>query len=291
MRARSWAFTCNNYSGLLDIPSTATYMVYQEEMGDSGTPHLQGTVCYSTLKTMQQVKDDLDCDCHLTKVRDLAASIKYCIKDEGRLGGPYIFGDEPVQGKRNDLLAVKESIDAGATTTQLWDEHFSNMIRYHKSFDVYKQVKLNTTVRSFKTKVLLIVGPAGMQKSTLANILAHHFSPTVYTIGESRSSGLYFDGYIGQDCVILDEMDGTRMKPTLFNLLCDENAASVPQLGKPDVNWAPHVLIICSNYLPRYWWKKRNAEQVKQTTRRIDWTVGRFRPCPYCPGLCAFHHP
>lgn len=237
---------------------------------------------YSSLKSMAQVQYDLtanaDDHCHLSIARDIKRSIAYCQKEEGRIGGPYVFGDPPQQGKRTDLILVKQAVDKGASVPQLWEDHFSNMIRYHRGVTLYTQVKRNYTKRTWKTKVLLFVGPAGMQKSTLANVLAPYFGSSVYSVPESKASGIYFDGYIGQDVVILDEMDGKRMQPTMFNLIADQFSASVPQCGNPDVNWAPRVLIVISNYLPKYWWRKRSAEQIKQTTRRIDWIVSRFRP-------------
>lgn len=274
MRVRSWCFTENNYEGLPDMPSLATYLVYQEEVGEEFTPHLQGFVHYSQPRSLAQMRLDFP-GSHLSPARDVAGSIAYCQKEEGRLGGPYLFGTPPGQGVRTDLMNVKRSIDEGASDEKLWEEHFSNMVRYNKGINMYKSIKHNSIQRTWKTRTLLICGPAGKQKSTLASLLAPYLGSSVYYVPESKASGIYFDGYDGQEVVILDEMDGNRMKPTLFNLIADKFSATVPVTARPAVNWCPRVLIVISNYHPAFWWKKRSVDQQKQTTRRIDLVIPR----------------
>jgi len=196
----------------------------------------------------------------------------YCGKD----GAPYMFGEPQSPGTRTDVLAVKEDQDNGMPLVDLWENHYAFMIRSHKAAAVY--ASLRSPVRKWKTKCMLLVGPSNMQKSALATILAPYFGNSTYRIPAKKGSGLYFDGYIGQEVAILDEMDGNRMTPTDFNQLVDEYEHSVPIHGGANTNWCPRVLIITSNYLPRYWWKNRNAAQVFQTTRRIEWTVPRLLP-------------
>lgn len=172
---------------------------------------------------------------------------------------------------------MKRAIDEGVSDQTLWEEHFSNMTRYHNAFKEYKRIK--APKRNWKTKVFLIIGPPGKGKSTIAKLLARYISPgSTYVVPESKQSGLYFDGYDGEECVILDEMDGTRMKPTLFNLIADEHEASVPTTGRAAVAWYPRYLFVISNYAPKYWWKKRSNAQLLQTTRRIDCTFKLLNP-------------
>ena len=55
-RHRSWVWTLNNYvAGSLEairgrLLEHATYIAFQPERGASGTPHLQGVVCFKNAR-------------------------------------------------------------------------------------------------------------------------------------------------------------------------------------------------------------------------------------------------
>jgi len=281
MRKRAWCFTLNNYDGLLDWDefqaAGATYLSYQEEVGlQNGVEHLQGFIYFNTLKSGAQVQELLPGSWH-EPAKKLEQATKYTQKTESRVGGPYIFGELPAQGRRTDLQTVKASIDSGATTNQLWEEHFEKMVLYHKSFNAYKAVKL--PVRDWVTINILLVGPPGRGKTQTAWCIARGLGSDIFLISEAKGSGLYFDGYQGESIVILDEMDGGRMKPTSFNGLVDRYPYKVPVHGAPNISWAPKYIIITSNYLPKYWWSNRTRTQLNQTLRRIHLTFN------FCDGF------
>lgn len=141
------------------------------------------------------------------------------------------------------------------------------MMRYGKSIIDYKRRK--TPKRNFKTKVFLFIGPAGTGKSTLMKTLGAYLG-TVYRAPAKKGSGAYYDDYDGEEVTIIDEFDGDRMKPTTFNELADEHEFVLPVHGSAGHQFISKYLFIGSNYLPRQWWKNRNASQLRQTTRRID---------------------
>lgn len=74
-RSKSWCFTLNNYSSSaeLDIQILARqdpsiyYLIYGREIGDSGTPHLQGFVRFKTKRTFGVVQSLLPWGTHLEK--------------------------------------------------------------------------------------------------------------------------------------------------------------------------------------------------------------------------------
>lgn len=113
---KHWAYTLNNYSDndvqRLSLPITgASYHVFGFETGESGTPHLQGHVSFTSKKRLGQVKSCLGSETvHAGVCRSVPASILYCKK-----GGDYReFGDSPAgPGQRNDLEAFKESVKSG----------------------------------------------------------------------------------------------------------------------------------------------------------------------------------
>lgn len=58
-RARAWCFTLNNYTSLHETllkQLDYRYLVYGREVGESGTPHLQGYIFFPQRKTLQVVR-------------------------------------------------------------------------------------------------------------------------------------------------------------------------------------------------------------------------------------------
>ena len=84
-RGKYWSFTLNNYTdedvARLSEPITdVDYIIFGREVGDSGTPHLQGTVCFSVRKRLNQLIALLG-QVHFSLTRQLNESIEYCKKD------------------------------------------------------------------------------------------------------------------------------------------------------------------------------------------------------------------
>lgn len=89
-RSRSWVFTTNNYTEadclrldrLFSTDDIISYLVYGREIGESGTPHLQGMIVFKKRKTFHVVRDVLPFGSHVEKMRGtpLDAS-NYCKKD------------------------------------------------------------------------------------------------------------------------------------------------------------------------------------------------------------------
>lgn len=58
---------------------------FQRERGESGTEHIQGCVRFTNARTLKQVRD-LFVKCHVEVCKDWKAAVKYCSKDETRIG-------------------------------------------------------------------------------------------------------------------------------------------------------------------------------------------------------------
>lgn len=90
-RSRNWAFTLNNYTEL-EIDAITRFSkckyLFQEETGESGTPHLQGTLQFKDAKTLSKLKKLLP-RAHLEICQDLKASLRYCCKEDSRTGEIY----------------------------------------------------------------------------------------------------------------------------------------------------------------------------------------------------------
>jgi len=247
------------------------YCIYSLELGENGTHHFQGYLelngvhRYTALHKMpglERARFDV-------RRGSQADAIKYCSKtlDPSYLEGPFEWGVPARQGQRSDLLEIQIKLDNGQNLKRLAADHFGSFIRYGKSFKEYKRQR--TVPRNFKTRCFLFVGPPGKGKSTLMKLIAARLG-TVYKVPQKKGSGLYFDDYDGEDVMILDEMNGNKMSPEDFNSLVDEHEHILTVHGGAGHQMVSKYMFIGSNYAPQFWWKKRNASQVYQTTRRID---------------------
>lgn len=138
-RAKNWCFTLNNYTPadldrLSELPEGVTYLIYGKEIGESGTPHLQGTVCFQSRKRLPQVIAVLG-QCHCSITRYLNESITYCKKE-----GDFIeLGDVPNEsGHRSDLEAFKNTVKSGVyALEELREQHSAVCARYPRFVNDY----------------------------------------------------------------------------------------------------------------------------------------------------------
>lgn len=110
-RSNNWCFTLNNYNDesqqkVRDLGAGAEYLVFGRELGDSGTPHLQGFIRFRNRLRFDQVAK-LVPGAHLSVARNVQKAAEYCRKD----GDFEEFGALPVrgQGKRSDLDDFKKA--------------------------------------------------------------------------------------------------------------------------------------------------------------------------------------
>jgi hypothetical protein len=100
---------------------------------------------------------------------------------------------------------VKETIDAGATIKEVWEDHFPQMVRYNKNLTQYHSMM--TSARTWKMEIYIYVGPTETGKTRTAYDL---YGQDLYSLPQSKGSGTYWDGYHGQETVLIDEMYGNR---------------------------------------------------------------------------------
>lgn len=94
-----WCFTYNNYhieqiEHLEQVlRHECAWYIFQEEVGDSGTPHLQGTLKLKCKKRLTQLKR-IEKEIHWEPTKYIKPSILYCTKIESRSGPVRAFGIE-----------------------------------------------------------------------------------------------------------------------------------------------------------------------------------------------------
>jgi len=295
-RVRNICFTVNgDLIPLLDFQHPTwqhvKFCVYQREHANH--EHFQGYLELSSAKTYSALHnlEGLE-EAHFEKRHGSAKqAAHYCMKPvEGcdcqhcraevetptKLEGPWIFGEMSHQGQRADLLEIKREIDKGTSLKRIAQdpEFFPTWIKMPKNFETYKRI--STPPRDHKPLVILFIGPSGTGKTRTACQLARQLGE--YYLVPPKSTGFWCDDYSQQPTFIIDEMDGHRMAPTFFNQLVDWEPMNLPSHGSAGHQFNSKYLFITTNYHPKYWWRKRSPDQVKQTMRRIDLIIKMIPP-------------
>lgn len=256
--ARHWCFTLNNPSeDEVLVPQSweadsYRYLVYQLEEGENKTKHLQGYVSLPKAIRFGSFKKWFPGErAHIEVAKGSAKqNQKYCTKQEGRLDGPWEFGVLPESGKRSDLLAVKEMLDNGCTFAEISQEKFPCFIRYHRSFKEYLLV--NAPQHNDAKEIHVFWGPSGSGKSRTC----WERWPNAYWKTQNSGEMQFFDGYINQSTLVIDEFFGW-IKWGIILRITDRYPCNL-DTKHGTVPASPSTVVFTSNHHPSTWynWKK-----------------------------------
>lgn len=255
MSSRNWIFTVNNPEGV-DPCSWAgvRFLAYQKEIGpENGIPHFQGYVVMQKKVRLSHMKKV--CGTAHWEVRrgTHAQALEYATKEESRAPEfePVVQGDPPAQGARTDLSEVQKAIDGGMPMAELASEYFGTFLRYHKGLATYKY--LQAEARHWHTHTTVYYGPPGTGKSRRAMFEA---GPNAFVLSApNQSSGaVWWDGYDGQEHVVIDEFYGW-IPVTFMCRLCDRYPFTVQTKGGT-VQFVAKRIWITSNKAPELWWPR-----------------------------------
>lgn len=264
---RRWVFTWNNPDTILTEDhfrswKHARYLVYQEEIGQSGTHHLQGYAEFNKAVKTSNMKILKDNGAHFEGAMGTPQQCKsYCTKEDTRVGGPYEYGETSGgQGTRTEISYTRDMIKAGATKKDLAEDNTSlnTMVKYNKGinelFHLYEPKPDRSNIH-----VTFHYGPAGTGKTHCANKPGAHWF--------DGHNG-FWNGYERETTIILDEFGGHTMTPKDLQRLCDKYDYTCNTKGdyKPCYGTDIHI---CSNYLPFQWWGEKTKYNKAAIYRRI----------------------
>lgn len=196
-RSRGYCFTINNYSEE-DIAICnnviCKYLTYGKEVGESGTPHLQGVIYFDNAKTLAAVKRCFHPTAHLENMRGtLAQAIEYCHKEDQT---PYERGTRPMtQAEKGE--AGKQSIEERWALAKegKFEELPPEMIKHYEYIHrKYVEVEDRNELDN-----VWICGPSGCGKSQLVR--------NNYPLFYSKGMNKWWDGYNHEPVVLLDDFD------------------------------------------------------------------------------------
>lgn len=266
-RAKRWCFTLNNYtpqevelySNLVTASDDVEYIGFGREVGEQGTPHLQGLVVLARRLRLSQVRDLLPRS-HLEVMRGSFQQARDYAAKEGDFVS---FGEAPAggQGQRTDLTALKNDLDARKRTSEIANLHFATFLKYQRGILAYKNAI--AVKRNWAPAVVVYWGRTGAGKTrAVYDNLAD--PEDIYV----HSGGQWFDGYEGQPIVLFDDFGGSEFKLTYLLKLLDRYPMQVPVKGG-FVSWTPHEIYLTSNRGPLLWFPNAHDEHVAAMERRF----------------------
>jgi len=253
-KARGWCFTINNWTGLhIDFLDEleCKHLVFGKETGESGTPHLQGTVYFSTSYTMKSVLNKFKpIKPHLEICKDYEASITYCKKE----GNWVERGDPPMSKKRqgecgaaywaDQLLLIKagriEEVDPKLQLT-----HCRN-IEFILNKELLKKDYDDTT-----ESMLWYWGKSGTGKSRKAR--TDH--PTAYL----KMCNKWWDGYAGEDVVIVEDFDKNHECLGHHVKIWGDRYPFPSEKKGSAFKIRPKLIIVTSNWHPSQIWNQEET--------------------------------
>lgn len=191
--ARRWCFTLNNYTdediAALEQWAAKRFLIIGREVGESGTPHLQGYVELQHPLKLSTLKN-VSAKAHWERAAgDQKSNIAYCSKE----GNVSIYGEPGEQGKRNDLKEVKELAITKGLRGVLEDATCYNSVRIAEKYLMYFEPK-----RDWAPVVYWYWGPTGTGKSRTAWAEA---GPDAYPKDHTK----WWDGYDRHENVVIDD--------------------------------------------------------------------------------------
>lgn len=252
---RNFVFTLNNYTPAEedDIKTfseeKAVYLIYGREVGDNGTPHLQGYIELARRTRFQGIHARFP-RMHIEARRGTQAeATQYCRKD-----GDFVeLGVARVQGHRSDVEGFIEEVKTGKSDWQLLETHPREFARFNRLPDRVRYAKcehLAIERHSQPVRVVCYWGDAGVGKTR--RIYSEESFGDIYSPDMSKST--WYDGYNGQDVLVLDDFYGQIKYSDLLHVL-DRYYLRLPVKGTFTFKAWIRVYFT-SNKHPRDWYRR-----------------------------------
>lgn len=253
IRARSVCFTYHDYQ--LDgadqrfqryAQECSRYMVLGYEVcPDTGRQHIQGYVAWENPRSLKKFQQDIGLKrfhYEVTRGTPLQAS-NYCKKD----GKFWEFGTLPQQGERTDWNKAINDLNNGSDIVTVVAEQ-PQLLPAIRSLEKYKSLLDKSTHRD--VKVIFLVGSPGTGKTRWA----WDNYPDLY----SKPEGHWWDGYTGQQTILLDDYYGD-IPYSIFLKVLDRYPLNLPIKGGFTPAKYTTVIITSNKSFTRWYQEPNNA--------------------------------
>jgi len=252
-----------------------TYLVYQRESGDEKhREHWQGYAEFKSAKSLKAVQKTCGIpNAHLENAGGTATeAAEYCMKDDTRMPDTDFkeHGErmpDQEQGKRNDILELRDVAMKASSKTELLvnDDAMPSLAKYGRFADMCMMAGLKKRTREFReVEVIIHYGKSGAGKTRKA------YETGAHIIDLEKNE--WWDGYDGEDTILIDEFDGSQCTLTRMLRLLDGYQCRLPiKGGFTYAQWTK--VYITSNLHPDKWLWNGSIEQMRGFERRVTQKV------------------
>jgi len=271
-RSRRFCFTWNNYP--LDAEEQlrgffnrkhGVYLVFGREVGESGTPHLQGYLHLKDATTFRALKSQLPL-VHLERARGTGAQNReYCTKDADFVEIGTLPQEKGKAGKEAWSLILRKAEEGDWTWIKteypkVWVNTFQKIMSLRKP-------QLNVIDGDIKNEWWY--GATGTGKSKLA---WEKYGAICY----QKMLNKWWDGYADEDVVIIEEWSPkNEVTASALKIWADRYPFSAQIKGGVLQKIRPKKIIVISNYrLEDCFPDSRDREPVERRFTKIEFPWG-----------------
>lgn len=251
-RDRNWCYTVNNYSDddidlLTALADKCTYLIFGKEVGEQGTPHLQGYLHYKHPQQFDRVKKDLPAGCHIEPMIKYSTPEKaaaYCKKEKNftEFGTCPMSQEEKGKRGREFWELVKENAKKGKfddIDPKVYLQYYRTIKNIHADHgDMPPDLEESTNYWYY--------GNTGTGKS----YKARSENPGAYL----KMCNKWWDNYQGQEIVIIEDFDKNHSVLGHHLKIWGDRYAFPAEVKGSKVNLRPKCIIVTSNYSPNEIW-------------------------------------
>lgn len=238
----------------------AKYVVGQIERGhETEHAHLQFYVQCLSQKNLVWMKRHIHDKAHWETAKGTAKHNRaYCTKEDSRVRGPWEFGEIVQQGQREGLETAIKMVKEGAPLKDIALEQSVVWVHHHRGLmDLRKQLGLEADRRVFGPEgpeVWCLWGPSGTGKSRWVNA---RWPDAFWKIPNEK----WWDGYTGQETIILDDYKDGDMRLSDLQRLLDWYPLWVEVKGGTIPMLAKRYVFTCNTH-PSGWYRKADPHRT-----------------------------
>jgi len=272
-RARAWCFTDNTIwdddapqaptklqravkEGLSALSDDVRYIIYQREKGPAATNHhFQGYVEFHRPYGLAGVKSRVSNTAHWEIRRGpQKKAIAYCRKTDTKVDGPWEYGEKANQGTRTDIIELRDAVKKGASKRKLIEDYPRGVAKYGRFIDTVKEAYFKSTWR--KVECVLLIGKTRTGKTRW---VYDNWGKEDFWVLPPIIRDLWFDGYMDQTHVLIDDFTGECKVASLLRIL-DGYTIPLPRKGG-FIFWRPTHIAVTTNLHPNLWynWKGKQS--------------------------------